>query len=132
MNPIFHCLPALILTAIRNMRNSQPEDKEELTNEDIWVDDENTDYLYEDREVFNHFVDEVSGMYRADADIEIKQDFPAFIIEGHRNDMYTLMSDILLWARDTDYQSNTIDAFEISMDFEVGYISFFMKPDNHK
>lgn len=145
MNPIFSCLPALAMTAIRSMNNSVQDDTQRITfngksedlksmslGEALKEFQESEEYTKDEYDLFNHFVDEVSDMIGQGDAVEIKQEFPAFVVEGDRDDMYTLMSNIMLWSRDVDYHSNTIDAFEIAMDFENSYISFFMKPRNMK
>ena len=61
--------------------------------------------------------------------LKITRDDPAIVVEGSRNSLIWITKDILDW--DNFRSKQELDQFEIAMDLEDLYISFFLKPENH-
>lgn len=91
----------------------------------------NRSHIFEDFELFTHVSDELLNISLETLGVEIKSDFPAIVIEGSRENLIKFFNGVLEWDRDVDYMIHSIDMFEIAIDFEQGYISFFLKPENH-
>ena len=91
----------------------------------------NKSHTFDDFELFTHVSDSFLSIAIDTTGIEIKQDFPAIIVEGNRDNLTKFFAGVLEWDRDVDYITHSLDLFEIALDLEQGYISFFMKPDNH-
>ena len=91
----------------------------------------NKAHTFEDFELFTVINDSFLSIAIDTTGIEIKQDFPAIVVEGNRDNLTKFFAGVLEWDRDLDYMVHSLDQFEIAMDLEQGYISFFMKPDNH-
>lgn len=90
----------------------------------------NRPHTFEDFELFTHVSDSFLSIAFDTTGIEIKQDFPAIVIEGTRENLIKFFNGVLEWDRDVD-MIHSIDMFEIAIDFEQGYISFFLKSENH-
>jgi hypothetical protein len=90
----------------------------------------NKSHTFEDFELFTHVSNAFLCIVPDTTGIEIKQDFPAIVVEGDRDNLIKFFIEVLEWDRDIDV-IRSLDSFEITSDFEQGYISFFMKPDNH-
>lgn len=90
----------------------------------------NKSHTFEDFELFARVSDSFLGIAIDTTGIEIKQDFPAIVVEGNRDNLTKFFTGVLEWDRDVDYITHSLDLFEIALDLEQGYISFFMKPDN--
>ena len=88
-------------------------------------------HTFEDFELFTHVSNAFLCIATDTTSIEIKQDFPTIVIEGDRDNSTKFFIEVLEWDRDIDYVIHSLDSFEITSDFEQGYISFFMKPNNH-
>lgn len=91
----------------------------------------NRSHTFEDFELFTHVSDEFLNISLETLGVEIKSDFPAIVIEGSRENLIKFFNGVLEWDRDVDHMIHSIDMFEIAIDFEQGYISFFLKPENH-
>ena len=61
--------------------------------------------------------------------LKITRDDPAIVVEGNRNGLIWITKDILDW--DNFRTKQELNQFEIAMDLEDLYISFFLKPENH-
>lgn len=61
--------------------------------------------------------------------LKIIKDTHSIVIEGGRNSLIWILKDILDW--DNFRTDKELDLFEIVLDLEQGYISFFLKPENH-
>lgn len=90
----------------------------------------NKSHTFEDFELFTHVNDSFLNIAIDTTGIEIKQDFPAIVVEGNRENLIKFFNGVLEWDRNVD-MIHSIDMFEIVMDFEQGYISFFLKPEDH-
>lgn len=90
----------------------------------------NKAHTFEDFELFTFINDSFLSIAIDTTGIEIKQDFPAIVVEGNRDNLTKFFAGVLEWDRDVDYMVHSLDQFEIAMDLEQGYISFFMKPEN--
>lgn len=90
----------------------------------------NKAHTFEDFELFTFINDSFLSIAIDTTGIEIKQDFPAIVVEGNRDNLTKFFAGVLKWDRDVDYMVHSLDQFEIAMDLEQGYISFFMKPEN--
>lgn len=64
-------------------------------------------------------------------DIEIKRDDPAIVIEGPKDKLIFIINQIFHGEHSIYSEGFSLDVFEIAMDFGQGYISFFLKPENH-
>lgn len=91
----------------------------------------NRSHTFDDFELFTHVSDSFLGIAFDTAGVEVKPDFPAIVVEGSRDNLIKFFTGVLEWDRDVDYMTHSLDLFEIALDLEQGYISFFMKPDNH-
>ena len=91
----------------------------------------NRPHTFEDFELFTHVCDAFLDIAIDATCIEIKQDFPAIVVEGNRDNLTKFFIGVLEWDRDVDYMIHSLNLFEIALDLEQGYISFFMKPNNH-
>lgn len=90
----------------------------------------NETHTFDDFELFTHVSDSFLSIAIDTTGIEIKQDFPAIVVEGSRDKLLEFFTEVLEWDYNVDYMTHSIDLFEIAMDLEQGYISFFMKPNN--
>ena len=90
----------------------------------------NKAHTFEDFELFTFINDSFLSIAIDTTGIEIKPDFPAIVVEGNRDNLTKFFAGVLEWDRDVDYMVHSLDQFEIAMDLEQGYISFFMKPEN--
>jgi hypothetical protein len=61
--------------------------------------------------------------------LKITRDDPVIVVEGSRNGLIWITKDILDW--DNFRTKQELNQFEIAMDLEDLYISFFLKPNNH-
>ena len=61
--------------------------------------------------------------------LKITRDDPAIVVEGSRNGLIWITKDILDW--DNFRSKQELDQFEIAIDLEDLYVSFFLKPENH-
>lgn len=61
--------------------------------------------------------------------LKITRDDPAIVVEGGRNGLIWITKDILDW--DNFRTKQELDQFEIAIDLEDLYVSFFLKPENH-
>lgn len=91
----------------------------------------NRPHTFEDFELFTHVSDSFLDIAIDTTGIEIKQDFPAIVVEGNRDNLTKFFIGVLEWDRDVDHMIHSLDLFEIALDLEQGYISFFLKPNNH-
>jgi hypothetical protein len=79
-------------------------------------------------EVLNKPVNPQSKWY---SDVEIKREDPVIIVEGPKDKLRIILGMVLGCEGSYFFEDFSLDPFEIAIDFEQGYISFFMKPDNH-
>lgn len=61
--------------------------------------------------------------------LKITRDDPVIVVEGSRNGLIWITKDILDW--DNFRTKQELNQFEIAMDLEDLYVSFFLKPENH-
>lgn len=63
--------------------------------------------------------------------LEIKREDPIIVVEGIALKLKGILC--YLFAREglPVHNNVSLDPFEIAIDFEQGYISFFLKPENH-
>ena len=59
--------------------------------------------------------------------LKISRDDPAIVVEGTRNGLIWILKDVL--NLDNFKSDRELDLFEIAVDLENLYISFFMKPE---
>ena len=64
-------------------------------------------------------------------DVEIKREDPAIIVEGPKDKLRIILGMVLGSEGSYFFEDFSLDPFEIAIDFEQGYISFFLKPENH-
>ena len=61
--------------------------------------------------------------------LKIHKDTFCIVVEGSRNSLIWILKDILDW--DNFRTDEELNQFEIAVDLEQEYISFFLKPENH-
>lgn len=91
----------------------------------------NISHTFEDSELFAHFNNGLLDISSDDIGVEVKSDFPSIVVKGSRENLIKFFNGVLEWDRDVDYITHSLDLFEITIDFEQGYISFFLKPENY-
>lgn len=77
------------------------------------------------RDIFDRFVIGIECV--GIEGVEVQVNYPTIILKGDRDHLTTFVSEILLWSRDIDYITNSIDYFDMALDFEGGYVVFFAK-----
>lgn len=65
------------------------------------------------------------------ADIKITRDDPVILIEGPKKKLQIIIGMLFMSEGSIHNPDFTLDPFEIAIDFEHQYISFFLKPECH-
>lgn len=63
--------------------------------------------------------------------LEIKREDPAIVVEGIASKLKGILCYLFVQEGLPIHNNISLDPFEIAIDFEQGYISFFLKPENH-
>jgi hypothetical protein len=79
-------------------------------------------------ELLNKPVNPQSAWY---SDVEIKREDPVIIVEGPKDKLRIILGMVLGGEGSYFFEDFSLDPFEIAIDFGQGYISFFLKPENH-
>lgn len=79
-------------------------------------------------EVLNKPINPQSKWY---SDVEIKREDPVIVVEGPKDKLRIILGMVLGSEGSCFLEGFSLDPFEIAIDFEQDYISFFLKPENH-